>query len=70
LSQYRDAILLDTLAAAYAASGRYPEALSISARELELANAKGDGALADRVRQRMDAYRDRQDKPAGTGNRK
>jgi hypothetical protein len=51
--------LLDTLAAAYAASGRYAEARTIAAQGLDIANAKGDKALADQIRRRMEIYQDR-----------
>jgi spermidine synthase len=59
LTQYRDPILLDTLAAAYAASGRYAEARSIAAQGLDLANAAGNRALADRMRRRLETYQNR-----------
>jgi tetratricopeptide (TPR) repeat protein len=66
LTQYRDPILLDTLAEAYAASGRYAEARSVAAQGFDIANAKGDNSLADRIRRRMEIYQNRQDEPHGT----
>jgi spermidine synthase len=59
LTRYQDPILLDTLAAAYAASGRYTEARSTAARGLDIANAKGESVLADRIRRRMENYQSR-----------
>lgn len=59
LSNYRDPILLDTLGAAYAASGRYAEARKIAAQGLELATAGGNKPLADRIRKRIESYQSR-----------
>ena len=56
LTDYRDPILLDTLAAVYAASGRYAEARKIAAQGLELADAGGNKPLADRIRKRIETY--------------
>ena len=56
LTNYRDPILLDTLGAAYAASGRYAEARKIAAQGLELATAGGNKPLADRIRRRIETY--------------
>jgi tetratricopeptide (TPR) repeat protein len=59
LSDYQDPILLDTLGAAYAASGRYAEARKIDAKGLELAAAGGKKPLADRIRKRIETYQSR-----------
>jgi tetratricopeptide (TPR) repeat protein len=59
LTQYQDPILLDTLAAAYAASGRYAEAKTLDAQGLDIANAKGNTSLADRIRRRLETYQNR-----------
>jgi tetratricopeptide (TPR) repeat protein len=59
LSQYQDPILLDTLAEAYAASGRYTEARTIAAKGLDLATAGGNKSLADRIRRRIETYQGR-----------
>ena len=59
LTDYRDPVLLDTLGAAYAASGRYTEARKIAAQGLELATAGGNKPLADRIRRRIETYQSR-----------
>jgi spermidine synthase len=61
LTQYRDPILLDTLAAVYAASGRYAEARSIAAQGIDIANARGDSQLADRIRRKIEIYQNRRE---------
>jgi hypothetical protein len=53
--------LLDTLAAVYAASGRYAEARSIAAQGLDIANARGDSQLADRIRRKIEIYQNRRE---------
>jgi tetratricopeptide (TPR) repeat protein len=59
LTSYRDPILLDTLGAAYAASGRYAEARKVAAQGLEIAAAGGNKPLADRIRGHMETYQGR-----------
>jgi spermidine synthase len=59
LTNFRDPILLDTLGAAYAASGRYAEARKVAVQGLELATAAGNKPLADRIRGRIEAYQSR-----------
>ncbi|MBN1818523.1 MAG: fused MFS/spermidine synthase [Sedimentisphaerales bacterium] len=66
MTNYRDPLLLDTLAAAYAASGRYSEALSVAAQGLDIATAQGNNPLADRIRGRMKMYQNRGDGSSGT----
>ncbi len=66
LTGYQDPILLDTLAAAYAASGRFDEARSAAAKGVEIAASKGDRALADRIRRSVERYRSRAGDSAGT----
>jgi tetratricopeptide (TPR) repeat protein len=48
--------VLDTLAAAYAAAGRFEEAIHTSRRALALAEADGDLALAQTFRKRLSKY--------------
>jgi Flp pilus assembly protein TadD len=50
---------LDTLAAAYAEAGRFPEAIATAERALSLPEAS-QGELADQVARRLDAYRHNQ----------
>ena len=52
-------MFLDTLAAAYAETGRFPRALETATRAAALASSAGQPELADQIRQRMDAYRER-----------
>ena len=52
-------MFLDTLAAAYAETGRFPQALGTATRAASLASSMGQPELADQIRQRMDAYRER-----------
>lgn len=52
-------MFLDTLAAAYAEVGRFPQALETATRAAALASSKGQPELADQIRQRMDAFRER-----------
>ena len=55
----KDVAYLDTLAAAYAAAGRFDEAV-ITAKEVwQLARAAGQGALAEEFHMRLQLYRDR-----------
>jgi tetratricopeptide (TPR) repeat protein len=52
-----DADFLDTLGAAYAAAGRFPEAVTAAERADALATARGDDGLRDRIRERLRHYR-------------
>ncbi len=52
----RNASLLDALASAYAAGGRFDDALAMAQRALERARETGDVELAARVDRRMAAY--------------
>jgi tetratricopeptide (TPR) repeat protein len=49
--------LLDTLGAAYAAAGRFGDAISAAERAEQLASSRGDDALRDRIRERLASYR-------------
>ncbi|HEY3245066.1 MAG TPA: tetratricopeptide repeat protein [Phycisphaerae bacterium] len=48
--------LLDTLAASYAAAGRFPEAVQTARQAIELASASGQKDLADQIRGRLRLY--------------
>ena len=48
---------LDTLAAAYAEAGQFPEAVKAAERAVNLASAQNQKALADRLRTRLELYR-------------
>jgi tetratricopeptide (TPR) repeat protein len=53
----RGAGILDALAAAYAAAGRFPDAVATAEKALGLARGAGDTELAARISKRLDAYR-------------
>jgi tetratricopeptide (TPR) repeat protein len=53
------ATLRDTLAIAYALTGRFDDAVTSANRALELATAAGQGELADQVRHRLRLYQAR-----------
>jgi len=50
LSQYQSPQILDTLAMAYAAAGRFSEAATTAEKAMELARASGQQQLADAIR--------------------
>jgi hypothetical protein len=52
--------LLDTLAAAYAANGRFEEAVHSAEKAVALAEAEGDLALAQAFRKRLSNYLSRE----------
>jgi tetratricopeptide (TPR) repeat protein len=51
-----DMTVLDTLAAAYAEAGQFPQAIDSDNRALDLAVAKGDNSMAEGIRYRMSLY--------------
>jgi tetratricopeptide (TPR) repeat protein len=55
----RDVACLDTLAAAYAAAGRFDEAVTTAKEARRLAEAAGQQTLADEIQMRLNLYRDR-----------
>ncbi|MHC4414094.1 MAG: fused MFS/spermidine synthase [Planctomycetota bacterium] len=61
LTQNRDASVLDTLAAAYAAAGEFEKAVSTAQRAVALASAARVDALVIQIRKRLELYR--QQKP-------
>jgi Flp pilus assembly protein TadD len=48
---------LDTLAAAYAAAGNFPDAVKTAEKAAELAKASNDTELAGKIRQRVELYK-------------
>jgi tetratricopeptide (TPR) repeat protein len=56
-TQGRDATVLDTLAAAYAEAGQFPEAVQTARMALTQAEALGNTTLAEALRQRVQLYR-------------
>jgi spermidine synthase len=62
---------LDTLAAAYAAAGRFPDAIDTAARAEKLAREAQSWAKAERIRARLARYREAEpwiERPARDGN--
>ena len=55
----RDASVLDTLAAAFAAAGDLDRAAAAAQRAVEMANASGQKALAVQIQRRLERYRRR-----------
>ena len=57
LTHYGEPSFLDTLAAAYAEAGRFPEAVATAEKAEQLATTAGLAAVAERNRQRLELYR-------------
>lgn len=53
-----DANSLDTLAAAYAAAGRFDEAIRVASQAAELAQEQGQTEMGEQIRERLALYRD------------
>jgi hypothetical protein len=49
--------VLDTLGEAYAEASQFAQAITFANRALELAEAKGDHAMAAEIRSRIELYR-------------
>jgi len=58
LTDYKDAVPLDTLAAAYAAEGRFDDAVKTAKQAIEAAKARGQEDLAGRIENRMGLYKE------------
>jgi len=56
LSSYQDPVLMNTLAAAYAELGKWPEAVATASKALELAKPR-DAVLAQEIGQLLERYR-------------
>lgn len=59
LSQRRDPVILDSLGAAYAEAGRFPEAIRATQRALDLARPGGDAATTAALQSRLALYQAR-----------
>ncbi|MBW1912938.1 MAG: tetratricopeptide repeat protein, partial [Deltaproteobacteria bacterium] len=57
LTEFKRPDLLDTLAVAYAAGGRFPEAVDTAKKAIELARSAGQEKLAEEIRDRMSLYK-------------
>jgi tetratricopeptide (TPR) repeat protein len=56
-SGYKQAVVVGTLAAAYAEAGRFPKAIATAEQAIALATAAGEVELADRNRKLLELYR-------------
>ena len=59
LTEYKETLALDALAAAYAESGKFPDAVSTAQRGLQLAVLHGRQELALDLKERLQLYRDK-----------
>ena len=57
LTDYKQLELLDTLAAAYAAAGRFSDAVTAAQKTLELARLSEQKELAEEIRDRLGLYK-------------
>jgi tetratricopeptide (TPR) repeat protein len=57
LTNYRNAEMLDTLAAACAAVGNFPDAVVATEKALILAQSAGDTQMTERIQKRLDLYK-------------
>lgn len=57
LTGHQVPVLLDTLAAAYAEAGRFPEAVAMAEIAIVLARATGQTSVADEIQSRLELYR-------------
>jgi cytochrome c-type biogenesis protein CcmH/NrfG len=60
VTEHKDAESLDTLAAAYAAAGRFDEAVATAQKALELADSNNETELVEQIKQRLDLYNNNQ----------
>ena len=57
LTNYGNAGLVDTLAAAYAAAGRFPDAVKTTERAIDLAESANQQQLADEIKKHLELYK-------------
>ena len=57
LAPHRDVAVLNALAAAYAETGRYEEAVQVGEQALALASASGSQTLVTAIQRRIACYR-------------
>jgi len=57
LTRYDDPVILDTLAASYAAAGQFEKAAAVAAEAVKLASAAQANTLAEEIRARLELYR-------------
>jgi spermidine synthase len=57
MTNHQDAIILNTLAAAYAAAGRFSDAVATAQKAMDLAVAQRNDHLADSIRPQLEMYK-------------
>ena len=57
LTEYKDASVLDTLAAAYAGMGQFDRAVTTAQAAIELASAAGAAELVEYLRKQLEIYK-------------
>ena len=57
LTQSQNPVMLDTLAAAYAATGRFDEAVETAEKALKLAQEANQQQLTERIEKRLELYK-------------
>ena len=57
LTDYKQPEVLDTLAMAYAATGRFAEAVAVAKKAINLARAENKQQLADEIKTRLQLYK-------------
>jgi len=57
LTDFKRSDLLDTLAVAYAAAGRFPDAVNTVEKAIEAAQSSGHMELAEEIKERMNLYK-------------
>jgi tetratricopeptide (TPR) repeat protein len=57
LTRYQNAAILNTLSAAYAAKGRFSEAIATAQKALDIAKAGRNDQLADFIRRQLEMYK-------------
>ncbi|MBI4026691.1 MAG: tetratricopeptide repeat protein [Verrucomicrobia bacterium] len=70
LTDYKDAASLDTLAAAYAETGRFDEAVKTAQKALLTATVPGDHQIVSEIRERLKRYRTAQSAADARGKTK
>jgi len=63
LTGYQNAIILDTLARAYASTGQFEKAASAAGKALGLVSAASDAELAERIRRQIETYKAKLKRP-------
>jgi tetratricopeptide (TPR) repeat protein len=57
LTKHQNATILSTLSAAYAAKGRFSEAIAAAQKALDIATAGRNNQLADFIRRQLETYK-------------